>query len=107
MVRTLNSLARAAAKLGAEIDFLSPDGFLDLPGADLSGPAAGVAEPARIAERIEAAKPGRHSYRDRGADRPRGAGLLPAPRPAVHDQLYDALSGIYLGALADPGELDL
>ena len=57
VVRTLTSLARSAAVLGAEIDFLTPDGFpsLGLP----TYPGLRVAWPNRreIAARIEAAAP--------------------------------------------------
>ena len=57
VVRTLGSLARAAAKLGVEIDFLSPDGFLTLPVPTYPGLRLAVPRRKRIAERIEAAKP--------------------------------------------------
>ena len=57
VVRTLTSLARSAAALGAEIDFLTPDGFpsLGVP----TYPGLRVAWPNRreIAARIEAASP--------------------------------------------------
>ena len=57
VVRTLGSLARAAGKLGATIDFLSPDGFpsFQVP----TYPGLRLALPGRrgIAERIEAARP--------------------------------------------------
>jgi len=57
VVRTLNSLARAAGKLGATIDFLTPEGFpsFQLP----TYPGLRLAFPSRrgIAERIEAKKP--------------------------------------------------
>src|SRR5215472_910116 len=58
VVRTLNSLARAAAKLGVEIEFLSPDGFLTFPVPTYPGLRLALL-PGRkkIAERIEAAKP--------------------------------------------------
>jgi glycosyltransferase involved in cell wall biosynthesis len=57
VVRTLTSLARSAARLGTEIEFLSPEGFRTIP-----LPTYGelrIALPARreIARRIEAAKP--------------------------------------------------
>jgi glycosyltransferase involved in cell wall biosynthesis len=57
VVRTLTSLARSAAGLGAEIEFLTPEGFpsMDLP----TYPGLRVALPNRreIARRIEAASP--------------------------------------------------
>jgi glycosyltransferase involved in cell wall biosynthesis len=57
VVRTLTSLARSAAALGAEIDFLTPDGFpsLGVP----TYPGLRIAWPNRreIARRIEAASP--------------------------------------------------
>jgi glycosyltransferase involved in cell wall biosynthesis len=57
VVRTLTSLARAAATLGGEIEFLTPDGFpsMELP----TYPGLRIALPNRseIARRIEAAAP--------------------------------------------------
>jgi glycosyltransferase involved in cell wall biosynthesis len=57
VVRTLNSLARAANKLGAEIEFLSPEGFpsFQLP----TYPGLRLAVPSRrgITARIDAANP--------------------------------------------------
>jgi glycosyltransferase involved in cell wall biosynthesis len=57
VVRTLGSLARAAAKLGVEIDFLSPDGFWTVPVPTYPGLRLAVPRRRRIAERIEAARP--------------------------------------------------
>ena len=107
VVRTLGSLARAATKLGATIDFLSPEGFPSYPVPTYPGLRLALAEPAghRRAHRRGAA--GRDPSGDRGTDRFCGARLLPPPRPAVHDQLHHAVSRIYLGALANSGSLDL
>ena len=57
VVRTLTSLARSASALGAEVDFLTPDGFPSL--AVPTYPGLRVALPNRreIARRIEAAAP--------------------------------------------------
>ena len=57
VVRTLTSLARSASALGAEVDFLTPDGFPSL--AVPTYPGLRVAWPNRreIARRIEAAAP--------------------------------------------------
>src|SRR6202167_459806 len=57
VVRTLGSLALAAAKLGVEIDFLSPDGFWTFPVPTYPGLRLAVPRRKRIAERIESAKP--------------------------------------------------
>jgi glycosyltransferase involved in cell wall biosynthesis len=57
VVRTLGSLARAAAKLGVEIDFLSPDGFWTFPVPTYPGLRLALPRRKRIAERIEAARP--------------------------------------------------
>jgi glycosyltransferase involved in cell wall biosynthesis len=57
VVRTLGSLARAAAKLGVEIDFLSPDGFWTFPVPTYPGLRLAVPNRKRIAARIEAARP--------------------------------------------------
>src|SRR5580704_476907 len=102
VVRTLTSLARSAAALGADISFLTPDGFPSM--ALPTYPGLRVALPNRreIVRRIEAGA-GRDPYRDRGADRMGGARLLPAPQAGLHDFLYDALSGIHRGAFDRSG----
>ena len=57
VVRTLGSLARAAAKLGTGIDFLSPEGFWTYPVPTYPGLRLALPRRKRIAERIEAASP--------------------------------------------------
>jgi glycosyltransferase involved in cell wall biosynthesis len=57
VVRTLGSLARAAAKLGVEVEFLSPDGFWTFPVPTYPGLRLALPSAKRIAERIERAKP--------------------------------------------------
>jgi len=57
VVRTLGSLARAAQKLGVEIEFLSPDGFWTFPVPTYPGLRLALPGSKRIAGRIEAAKP--------------------------------------------------
>ena len=57
VVRTLTSLARSAKKLGAEVEFLTPDGFPSIglptyPGLRLALPSG-----REIARRIEQARP--------------------------------------------------
>jgi glycosyltransferase involved in cell wall biosynthesis len=57
VVRTLNSLARAAAKLGVTIAFLSPEGFPSFPVPTYPGLRLALPGRRRIAERIAAARP--------------------------------------------------
>jgi len=57
VVRTLNSLARAAAKLGVTIAFLSPEGFPSFPVPTYRGLRLALPSRRRIAERIAAARP--------------------------------------------------
>jgi glycosyltransferase involved in cell wall biosynthesis len=57
VVRTLGSLARATAKLGVEIEFLSPEGFWTFPVPTYPGLRLAVPRRKRIAERIEASRP--------------------------------------------------
>jgi glycosyltransferase involved in cell wall biosynthesis len=57
VVRTLGSLARTAAKLGVEIDFLSPEGFWTFPVPTYPGLRLAVPRRKKIAERIETARP--------------------------------------------------
>jgi glycosyltransferase involved in cell wall biosynthesis len=56
VVRTLGSLARAAAKLGVEVEFLPPDGFWTFPVPTYPGLRLALPRRKRIAERIEAAR---------------------------------------------------
>src|SRR5580693_8663323 len=57
VVRTLNSLARAAAKLGVTIEFLSPEGFPSFPVPTYPGLRLALPSRRRIAQRIDAARP--------------------------------------------------
>src|ERR1700760_4742811 len=57
VVRTLNSLARAAGKLGVEVEFLTPDGFWTFPVPTYPVLRFPTPPRKRIAERIETVKP--------------------------------------------------
>jgi glycosyltransferase involved in cell wall biosynthesis len=57
VVRTLTSLARSASALGAEIDFLTPDGFPSLAVPTYPGLRMALPNRREIAGRIEAASP--------------------------------------------------
>jgi glycosyltransferase involved in cell wall biosynthesis len=57
VVRTLISLARAAGKLGAAIEFLSPEGFPSFAVPTYPGLRLALPNRRRIAARIEAARP--------------------------------------------------
>jgi glycosyltransferase involved in cell wall biosynthesis len=57
VVRTLTSLARSAAGLGADIDFLTPDGFPSLGVPTYPGLRVALPNRREIARRIEAASP--------------------------------------------------
>ncbi|MGH6742509.1 MAG: glycosyltransferase family 4 protein [Bradyrhizobium sp.] len=57
VVRTLTSLARAAATLGSEIEFLTPDGFPSAPLPTYPGLRIALPNHAEIARRIEALEP--------------------------------------------------
>jgi glycosyltransferase involved in cell wall biosynthesis len=57
VVRTLGSLARAAGKLGVDVEFLSPDGFWTFPVPTYPGLRLALPGRKKIAERVEAAKP--------------------------------------------------
>ena len=56
VVRTLGALARAAAKIGVEIEFLSPDGFWSFPVPTYPGLRLALPRGKAIAARIEQAK---------------------------------------------------
>src|SRR5262249_11125266 len=57
VVRTLTSLARAAGKLGVNIEFLSPEGFTTVPLPTYPGLRLALPGWRQIARRIEEAKP--------------------------------------------------
>ena len=57
VVRTLNALARAAAKLGVTIEFLTPEGFWSFPVPTYPGLRLALPSRRRIEQRIEAARP--------------------------------------------------
>ena len=57
VVRTLTSLARAATTLGAEIEFLTPDGFPSVGVPTYPGLRVALPNRREIARRIEAASP--------------------------------------------------
>src|SRR5215470_15971340 len=57
VVRTLNSLAKAAQKLDVEISFLTPDGFPSVPVPTYPGLRCALPSPRTIARRIEEARP--------------------------------------------------
>jgi glycosyltransferase involved in cell wall biosynthesis len=57
VVRTLNSTARAAGKLGVDVEFLSPDGFWTFPVPTYPGLRLALPQRKGIAERIEKARP--------------------------------------------------
>ena len=57
VVRTLGSLKRAAVRLGAEIDFLSPEGFPSFPVPTYPGLRLALPSRRQIAARIDAARP--------------------------------------------------
>ena len=107
VVRTLTSLARSASALGAEIEFLTPDGFPSFELPTYPGLRVAWTKPARDRPQDRGGIAGRHSYRDRGTDRMGGARLLPSSQAGVHDVLYDALSGIHRGTLDHSGVAEL
>src|SRR2546429_8852254 len=57
VVRTLTSLARSASALGAEIDFLTPDGFPSFGVPTYPGLRIALPNQREIAARIEAVSP--------------------------------------------------
>ena len=107
VVRTLTSLAASARTLGVAVEFLTPEGFPSFALPTYSNLRLALPNRREIARRIQAAAPDAIHIATEGHDRRFRARLLPAPRLAVHDELHDAVSGIHLGALPDPGILEL
>src|SRR3979411_3451130 len=88
VVRTLTSLARSASTQGAEIEFLTPDGFPSM--ALPTYPGLRVALPNRreIARRIEAASPDAIHVATEGPIGWAGGAQLPRRKPAVTNSQY-------------------
>ena len=57
VVRTLTSLSRAAANLGAQLEFLTADGFPSVPVPTYQSLRVAIPNRGEIARRIEAAAP--------------------------------------------------
>jgi len=57
VVRTLTSLARTLKSLGANVNFLSPEGFPSIPVPTYPGLRLALPTPRKVAERIERARP--------------------------------------------------
>src|SRR5215470_19461139 len=101
-------IARQGRTEARRRDLLLDARWLPLDAAtDLSRPALRAAEPPRDREPDRGGRARRYPYRHRRPDRSLRAKLLHQAPPAVHDQLHDALSGIHLGAAADPGGVEL
>ena len=117
VVRTLGALARAAGKLGVEIEFLSPEGFWTFPVPTYPGLRLALPGRKSIAARIERAKPdaihvateGPIGYAVRGycikAGRPfttsyttRFPEYIAARSPVPQDWIYRALQRFHAAA---------
>ena len=107
VVRTLGSLARAAASSASRSNSCRRKDFHRFRCRPIPGLRLALPSRREIAERIErqAPTPSISPPKDRSALP--CACLLPAQRQAVHDELHDAISGIHFGPLADSGRLDL
>jgi hypothetical protein len=99
VVRTLTSLARSAAALGAEIDFLTPDGFASLGVPTYPGLRVALPNRREIARRIKAASPDAIHIATEGPIGWAVRAYCRRHKLALHDFLYDALSRIHRGTL--------
>ena len=104
VVRTLTSLARSAAALDADINFLTPEGFPSVGVPTYPGLRMALPNRARDRAPDRAGRARSHSYRDRRADRLGGARLLPPQQAGVHHVLHDAVSGICRSPHHDSGQ---
>src|SRR5438270_208079 len=104
VVRTLTSLARSASALGAEIDFVTPDGFPSVGVPTYPGLRMALPNGREIARRIEAASPDAIHI---ATERLGGASLLPPLETGFHDFLYDAVPRIHRGTLDHSGDTEL
>src|SRR5437660_2406001 len=98
VVRSLQSLAGDARKLGAEVEFLTPEGFRTFPLPTYPSIRCGISTWREIARRIEIAAP--DAYRDRGTNRAGCAALLPRTKNIPHDELHDPVYRVRFGASA-------
>src|SRR5467141_371918 len=106
VVRTLTSLARSASALGAEIDFLTPDGFPSVGVPTYPGLRIALPNQREIARRIEAASPDAIHIATEG---PIGWAVRAycRRRKLAFHFLYDPLPGIHCGTLDHSGWLEL
>ena len=104
VVRSLESVAKALREFGAEIEFLTPQGFASIPLADLWRNQARLGDsPRAVSKRLEGSYDRPYSYRDRRPGRLCRAPLLLARETLLHDELSHALSGIYSARPDYPG----
>ena len=99
VVRTLGALAWAAAKLGVEIEFLSPDGFWTFPVPTYPGLRLALPSSSAIAARIEGAKPEAIHVATEGPD----GRLPPATRRDFRNILRPARPFLRIGSTAHYG----
>src|SRR5437762_3381578 len=107
VVRSLQSLAANARKLGADIEFLTPEGFRSFPLPTYPSIRCGIPTWGEIVRRIELAAPGFAAHRDRRTNRAHRAALLSRAKIFFHDQLHDPLSGIRFGTAAGAPVMEL
>ena len=100
VVRSLQSLAANARKLGAEIEFLTPEGFRSFPLPTYPSIRCGIPTWREIARRIELAAPDALHIATEGPIGHDRAALLSRAKNFLYDQLYDPFSGIRFGAAA-------
>ena len=78
--------------LGADIDFLTPDGFPSVPVPTYQGLRVALPNGGEIAQRIENVAPEAIHIATEGPIGWSVARLLPPPRSCLHHVLYDAIS---------------
>ena len=107
VVRSLQSLAANAGKLGAEIEFLTPEGFPTFPLPTYPSIRCGIPTWREIVRRIELAAPDALHIATEGPIGQIVRRYCLARKILLHDQLHDPLSGIYFGTAAGPPVMEL
>ena len=87
-------IAAPVEEFGAELAFVTPEGFPSLPLPTYPGIRLALASAEEVGRRIDRAAPTHVHIATEGPDRLGRAPLLPEARPHLHDELSHALSRI-------------
>ena len=103
VVRSLESVAKALREFGAEIEFLTPQGFASIPLPTYGEIKLALATAGAVRKRLEGASIDHIHIATEGPVGFAARRYCLRAKRAVHDELSHAVSGIYRGAHAPAG----